>query len=68
MFIALGSASIASFSTNTTQLSVKIRVASHESGANITGISTVATSFDALSHHLYHVAIKAGSRTDFTLT
>ena len=56
LFAGFGTA-IAGFGTHAAQLSVQVRIACHESGAEVARISTVAAEFDALSHHLHHVAV-----------
>jgi hypothetical protein len=57
MLFAFSGTAIAGFSTNGTQLSVKVGTTSHETSADVTGVSTVAAELNASSHHLYHVTI-----------
>jgi len=68
VFLALSGTVIASFSTDTAHLTMKSRIASHETRAESASINTIAAPLDTFSHHLYHIAIQAGSGTVFAIT
>jgi hypothetical protein len=57
MLFALNGTAIARFRTHPTQLSMKIRIASPETGTDVAHIGTVAAQLNALSHHLHHVIV-----------
>jgi hypothetical protein len=61
------STKIASIRTNPTQLSVQLGITTHKTGAKGTQIGAIDTGFDAICHHLYHVAIETGSGAIFTV-
>jgi hypothetical protein len=67
VLFAFGSTALASFNAHSTQLDMKVGIASHETSAKRADIGAVATSFNALSHHLHHVAINAGTGTVFAV-
>jgi hypothetical protein len=57
VFLILSRTAIAGFCTNRTQLSVQVRMTSHEPSANVANIGAIAAQFNTLSHHLYHVTV-----------
>jgi hypothetical protein len=67
MPFAFGSTALASISAHSTQLGMKVGIASHKASAERTDIGAVATSSDALSHHLCHIAVNAGASTVFAV-
>jgi hypothetical protein len=67
MLFAFSRTAIASFSANGAQLSMKVGITSHKTRTKGAQVGTVAASFNALSHHLNHVAINTGIGTVFAV-
>jgi hypothetical protein len=67
VFATFSSTAIASLGANFTQSRLQCRIASHQPSAQRTQIGTVAASFDALCHHLHHLAVEAGTNARFTV-
>jgi hypothetical protein len=57
VFLALSRTAIARFSTDSAQLSVEVRLASHETSADVASIGAVSAELNTPCHHLHHIAI-----------
>lgn len=68
VLLALSGTAIASFGADAAHLTMKVRIANHEAGAEVASVRTVPAELDTLSHHLDHVATQAGGGTVFALT
>jgi hypothetical protein len=64
---ALRRTAIASFGTDGTELGVQVGIATHEPRAQSAQIGAVATGFNALRHHLHHIATQTLTQTIFTV-
>ncbi len=65
---ALGGAAIARLSAHAAHLAMQVGVARHQPRAEGAGIGAVATSPNALGHHLDHFAAQAGRRAVFAFS